>query len=210
MQRSRALTGKLVIDSPLLPGACQCHISTRRRCSYLYPNRLGLPKSNMIKSTVDAVGASMRNSKQKDDDCVSEDSFGSDFDNAVAIDEGDSGLKARLNGVDTELNSPPPVYSEGEHFQSTSLLANMDVKSPCIVLQYTSPTGPTELEPAFDVSPNLSGPSMCVVRGLIFNLTLISINLYNRSARFHLPIVKMEFPIRPAGHLSVLPKFLLP
>ena len=117
----------------------------------------------------------MRNSKQKDDDCASEDSFGSNFDDATD----EENMKARLEGpgANTELDSPPPVYSEEEHPQSASLLANMDVKSPSIVLQYTSPTGPTELEPAFDATPNLSGPSMCVVRGLTFNLnsTLISI-----------------------------------
>lgn len=157
----------------------------------------------MTKSAADAVTRreaqlparfeSMRNSKQKDDsdDCVSEDSFGSDFDNATGED-----LNASLDGADTELNSPPP-YSEEEPSQSTSL-----VKSPSTVLRYT-PTGPTELEPAFNATPNIS---MCVVRGLIFNPTLISINLHVRSARFLPPIAKMELPIRPAGHLSVLAK----
>lgn len=151
----------------------------------------------MSESTVDAVTGkevqfperSMRNSKQKpedDDDCVSEDSFGSDFDTAPE----EENLK--VNGANTELNSPPPpVYSEEEHLQSMSLLANMDVKSPPTVLQYTPPTI-TELEPPqpFSATPDLSGSSMCVVRGLIFNSTLISIiNLYVRSARYHLLIV---------------------
>lgn len=122
----------------------------------------------MTKPMVDAVtgkevqfpGRSMLNSTQKleDDDCDSEDSLGSDLDNATD----EENLKA--NGADTELDSPPPVYSEEQHFQSMSLLANMDVKSPPIVLQYISPTGPTELEPPFSVTPDLSGPSMCVVR----------------------------------------------
>lgn len=127
------------------------------------------------KSTVDAVtrkevqlpGSSMRDSKQNDDDCISEDSFGSDFDNAT----GEEILKARLDETDTELDLPPPVYSEEEHSQT------MDVKPPPIVLQYTPPTGLTEFEPAFNVTTqNLSPPLMCVVRGLIFNPTLISIN----------------------------------
>ena len=133
----------------------------------------------MLKSTFDAVtrkevprpGSSMRNSKQKDDDCISEDSFGSDFDNAsCATDE------ENLDGADTKLcsplDSPPPVYSEEEHPQSMSLSANMDMKSPSTILQYTPPralTGSTEFQPAFNVTPNLLGPSMCVVRGLIFN-----------------------------------------
>lgn len=141
-----------------------------------------------FESTVDAVtrkevqlklpGSSMRNSKQKDDDCVSEDSFGSDFYNATDEEESFK-LKARLglDGADTELDSPPPIYSEEEQPQSMSLLANIDVKAPSIVLQYTPPTGSAELEP--DVTPNLPqvpGPSMCVVRGLIFDPALISIN----------------------------------
>ena len=145
---------------------------------------------------------SKRNSKQKDDDCLSEDSFGSDFDNATD----EENLKD-----DTELDSAPPVYSEEERPQSISLSANMDVKkSAPTVLQYT---GSTELEPALNVTPNLSDPLMCVVGGLISNPTFISINLYVRSARLHPPIVTMEFPIRPAGHLTVHPKcerFLLP
>ena len=109
----------------------------------------------------------MCSSKQKDYDCVSEDSFGSNFDNATD----EENLKASLDGSDTELDSPPPVYSEEEHPQS-----NTDVKSSLRILNYTPPTGSTELEPALNMTPNLSGPSMCVVRRLIFNLTLISIN----------------------------------
>lgn len=100
----------------------------------------------------------MRNFKQKDDDCISENSFGSDF-GGNATDEED------LIG-----DSPPPVYSEGEYPQSMFLLANKDVKSPPVVLQYTPPTGSAELEPPFSV--NFSGPSMCVVRGPIFSPTL--------------------------------------
>jgi hypothetical protein len=105
----------------------------------------------------------MRNSKQKDDDCISDDSFGSDFDNATDDETLDGAADPEL---DSPLDSPLPVYSEGEHLQPMSLLANMDVKSPPVVLQYIPPTGSTELEP---VTPNLLAPSMCVVRGLIFN-----------------------------------------
>lgn len=101
-------------------------------------------------------GSSMRSSKQKDDDCVSENSFGSDFDDATD----EENLKARLDG-NTKLESPPPVYSDVERPQSMLLSANMP-------LQYT-PIKSTELEPAFNVNPNLSGLSMCVVRGLNFN-----------------------------------------
>jgi hypothetical protein len=78
-----------------------------------------------------------------------------------------------------------------------------------VVLRYIPPTRSesTEPEPGFNVTPNLTGPSMCVVRGLIFNPTLISINLCVRSARFYLPIVEVEFPIRPAHLLvHVVPK----
>lgn len=106
----------------------------------------------------------MRNSKPKDNDCISEDSFGSDFENATD----EENLKVILDGAVSELDSPPPVYSEEVHPQSMSLLSNMDVKSPSVVLQYSSPTE-TELEPAFNETPNLLGPSMCVVRGIIFN-----------------------------------------
>lgn len=140
--------------------------------------------SNMTESTVDAIirrkvqlelpGSSLRNSKQNDDDCVSEDSFGSDFDNAT---DKEILREAGLDG-DTEPDSPP-VYSEEEHSQSLSLLANMDVKPPPMVMQWTPPRGSTELEPAFNVTPHLSGPSMCVVCGLISNpmlIILISIN----------------------------------
>ena len=152
-----------------------------------------------LKSTADAVtrkevqlpGTSMPDSKQMDDDCVSEDSFGSDFDNAT----GEENFKARLDGTDTELDLPPPVYSEEGHPRS------MDVKPPPIVLQYTPPTGSTEIEPAPSVTPNLSRPLMCVVRGLMFNPMLIPINWYFRSARLHLPII-----IQSAGHINVLPK----
>lgn len=132
----------------------------------------------MTKSTVGAVSPqevqlserSMGNSgsKQMDDDCVSEDSIGSDFDNATD----DEKSKARLD-ADTELDLPP-AYSENP--QSKPLLANMGMKSPFIVLQYTPLTGSTELELPFSATPSLSGPSMCVVRGLILKPALISIN----------------------------------
>jgi hypothetical protein len=106
-------------------------------------------------------GRSMRNSKQKDDDCISDDSFGSDFDNATD----DENLRATLEGAVTELDSPPPVYSEENRPQSMSLLSSMDVKFSPVILQYTPPTE-TEPEPAFNMTPN---PSICVVRGIIFN-----------------------------------------
>lgn len=108
-----------------------------------------------------------------DDDCVSENSFGSDFgDNAT--DEED--LKTiKSSDIYTELGSPP-VYSEEEPLQSMVLLSNTDVKPPPVVLRYTPPTGSTEVKSASNV--NFRGPPMCVVRGLSFNptLTRISIN----------------------------------
>ena len=129
-------------------------------------NHIYIDHTAVTRMEVQLPGSSMRNSKQKDDDCISEDSFGSDFENPTA----------NLDRTDTELESLPPVYSEEEHPQSRFLSTNMDVKSPLQILQYTPPTGSTEPEPAFNLTPNLSHPSMCVVRGLIINPTLISIN----------------------------------
>jgi hypothetical protein len=120
-------------------------------------------------------GSSMRSFKQEDDDCISENSYGSDFgDNATDREDLIGGSESDAGTELADSSSPPPVYSAEERPQSMFLLANMDVKSPPVVLQYTPPTGSAELEPPFSV--NFSGPSMCVVRGLIFNPTFISIN----------------------------------
>lgn len=101
----------------------------------------------------------MRNFKQNDDDCVSENSFGSDFCDNAADKEDLKGTRSW--DTDIELPDLPPPYSEEEHPQSDMfLLAN---KSPPVVLQYTPPTGSTDLEPESHFSKNISGQSMCVV-----------------------------------------------
>lgn len=111
---------------------------------------------------VQLPGSSMRNFRQKDADCASENSFRSDFGDDPT-DEEDWKATGGLDGRDIESDPPPPVYSEEECPQSMFLLAKGNVNSPPMVLQYTPPTGLTEVEPTFKV--NLSGPSMCVVRG---------------------------------------------
>lgn len=111
---------------------------------------------------------------QLDDDCVSENSFGSYLDDN-AMDEENIMMTA-----DIDLDSSLPVYSDEEEYypQSTSTLDDMYVRSPSmdltVVPQYSPPTRSTQ--PTFNAK--FSGPSMCLVRGLIFNpaLPVISIN----------------------------------
>jgi hypothetical protein len=107
---------------------------------------------------VQIAGSSIQDfESQSDDDCVSENSFGSYLD-----DNEEEKMTA-----DIELDSIPPGYSDEEYPQSTSVLDDTYV-----VPQYTPPTRSTQ--PAFNAK--FSGPSMCVVRGLIFYPALISIN----------------------------------
>lgn len=93
-----------------------------------------------------------------DDGCDSENSFGSYF--------GDNAMDEFK-----ELDSSPPAYSNED-----SELDGMYVKSPSVDLivipLYTPPTRSTQ--PPFNARS--SGPSMCVVCGLIFNPALILIN----------------------------------
>lgn len=110
---------------------------------------------------VDIVRSSMYDSEpesesQLDDDCVSENSFGSYL--------GDNAMDEENMTADIELDSSLPVYSDEEYPQSMSILDDMYVRSPSLVPQYTPPTR-SQLEPAFNAK--FSGPSMCVVRGLI-------------------------------------------
>jgi hypothetical protein len=112
-------------------------------------------------SEVQIDGRSMRESEsQLDDDCDSENSFGSYFDDDehAAVEEESTLADADAN---IEVDSLPPAYSDEGYPQSTSILANMDRKSPPVVLQYTLAT---ETESA--LKPKLSDPStrMCVVR----------------------------------------------
>ena len=95
---------------------------------------------------------------QLDDDCVSENSFGSYL--------GDNAMDEENTTANIELDSSLPVSDE-EYPQSMSILDDMYVRSPSLVPQYTPPTRTrsTQLEPAFNAK--FSGPSMCVVRGLI-------------------------------------------
>ena len=106
---------------------------------------------------------SVHNSEsQLDDDCVSENSFGSHFDDNAMDDE-------KNMTADIELDSSLPVCSDEENlnpFQSTSTLDDMYVSYPSVdqtvVPQYTPPTTRSTTNTKF------SGPSMCVVRGLNF------------------------------------------
>jgi hypothetical protein len=94
---------------------------------------------------------------QLDDDCVSENSFGSYL--------GDNAMDEENMTADIELDSSLPDVADEEYPQSMSIPDDMYVRSPSLVPQYTPPTRSTQLEPAFDAK--FSGPSMCVVRGLI-------------------------------------------
>ena len=110
------------------------------------------------------AGSSMHDSvSQLDDDCVSENSFGSYFSNNAMDEENMT--------ADIELDSLPQasVSSDEEYPQSTSIVNNMYLRSPSVVPQYTPQTRSTQVaQPAFNTE--FLGQSMCVVRGLIFNL----------------------------------------
>jgi hypothetical protein len=120
---------------------------------------------------------------QLDDDCVSENSFGSDF--------GDNAMDEENMTADIELDSSLPVYLNEKYPESTSALDDMllpvYVRSPSVDLTVTAavarvlpPSQYHDTPPTRSTQPALnamfSGPSMCVVRGLIFNPALISIN----------------------------------
>ena len=104
-------------------------------------------------------GTSMNDSESQldsNDDCVSENSWGSfdDYDTHI------------------ELGSLlPPVYPEEEYPQSTSIPAKMDQQSPHAVLQSITARS---TEPALNTK--FSGPSMCIVRGPIFIEASVDIN----------------------------------
>ena len=94
-----------------------------------------------------------------DDNCDSENSFGSYLSNN-AMDENMT--------ADIELDSYLPVYSDEEYPQSTSIQDDMYLlTSPSVVPQYTPPTRSLTSQPTSNAK--FSGPSMCVVRGLILN-----------------------------------------
>ena len=102
-----------------------------------------------------------------DDDCVSENSFGSSF--------GDNAMDEENMTVDIELDSSPPVYSDEEYTQLDDMYARSPSVDLAVVPQYTPLT--RSYEPA--LKEKSSGPStrMCVVRGLTFNPALTSINI---------------------------------
>ena len=110
-----------------------------------------------------AGGSESIHDSQLDDDCVSENSFGSSF--------GDHAMNEENVTADIELESSPPVYSDEEYLQSDDIYGpSVDLD---VVPQYTPPTRSSQ--PA--LNEKSSGPSMCVVRGLIFNPALTSINI---------------------------------
>lgn len=113
---------------------------------------------------VQIAGDSMHNSEsQLDDDCVSEDSFGSSF--------GDNAMDEENMAADIERDSLPPVYSDEEYPQDDDIYVKSPSMVPTVVPHYTPRTRSTQ--PAFN---RFSGPPMCVVRSIIFNPALISIN----------------------------------
>ena len=97
-----------------------------------------------------------------DDDCVSENSFGSSLFGDNAVDEENM-------AADIELDPSLPSYFEEEYPQPDDMSPAVDLS---VVPQYTPPTKSTQ--PAFNVE--FLGPPMCVVRGLFFNPALASIN----------------------------------
>ena len=116
---------------------------------------------------VQIAGGSIHGSEtQLDDDCVSENSYGSDF--------GDNATNEENITADIVVNSSLPAYSDEEYPQPD----DTDVRSPSVDLTVvphnTPPTRSTR--PTFNAKS--TGPSMCVVGGLNFNLNplLISIN----------------------------------
>jgi hypothetical protein len=90
---------------------------------------------------------------QLDDDCASENSFGSSF--------GDNEMDEENMTADIELD---PVYSDEEYPQSD----NMYERRLSEDLALAPPTRSSQ--PAFNEKS--SGPLMCVVRGLIFQLSI--------------------------------------
>ena len=108
---------------------------------------------------VDEDQSSMYDSGSQYEDCLSENSFGSDFGDNATDEESD--LTTTALDTDIELNSPSPVYPDEEY---PFLPVAMDLKPPPAALSTlsTNPTEPTS-------NANFSGRSMCIVRGLIFN-----------------------------------------
>ena len=101
---------------------------------------------------VQIAGSSMHDSEtQLDDDCVSENSYGSDF--------GDNATNEENMITDIEVDSSLPAYSEEEYPQPD----DMYIRShPTLVPLPTRSSRPT-------LNANFSGPSMCVVGGLSFS-----------------------------------------
>ena len=153
---------------------------------------MSLPSGRVDPSLPGSSMYSSAESSQLDDDCASENSFGSDFGDHATDEEDLASTDAEV-----ELDSPPPNYPDEEIPQSISIVPNIDLKSPEI-LQYTPEPAP--------MANLLKGPStrMCVVSRPICNPVSIPINF--RSATLYPPTINVEFPTLPAG-LHVLPKF---
>ena len=116
-----------------------------------------------VKGEQIAEGSIHHSESHLDDDCVSENSYGSSF-GENAMDEEDT-----TAGI--ELDSLPPVYSNEEYRdpQLNDIYPSVDL---AVVPQYPPLT--RSVQPAFDAM--FSGPPMCVVGGLIFNPALTFIN----------------------------------
>ena len=108
---------------------------------------------------VQIAGTSMYDSEaQLDDDCISENSYGSDFgDNAM--NEGNIPVT-----VDIEVDSSLPTYSDEEHRQPDDMYVRSPNGDLTLEPHYTLPTRSTRPT----LNAKFSGPSMCVVGGLIF------------------------------------------
>lgn len=152
------------------------------------------PVDDHTQEEVQMDGSSLYGSGSSQLDCLSETSYGSDFG-----DNDEHDFLSMLDNTDIGLDdSPPPVYSNEGRSPSTFLPANTDLKSSPVTLGHTPPTISLSSKPT-RLNTKFLGPSMCVVRGLIFNPPLIPISWYPRFAKFHPPTIKVGSPIQPVG-----------
>jgi hypothetical protein len=158
------------IDSDSEMGVKGVQIEPPAYLKYKFSNMSTLVESDSddhtemgVKGAQNAGGSMHDSESQLDDDCASEDSLGSSF--------GDNAMDEENTAADIELDSSPPVYSDEEYPQSDDMYVKSPSMDPTVVPLYTPRTRSTQ--PAFS---GFSGPSMCVVRGLIFSPAMISIN----------------------------------
>ena len=112
-----------------------------------------------VKGVQIACGSIHDSELQLDDDCVSENSFGSSLFGDNAVDEENM-------TADIKLDSSLPGYSDEEYPQPDDISPSFDLT---VMPQYTLPMRSTQ--PA--IKAKFSGPSICVVRShdVIFNLS---------------------------------------